>query len=213
MGALGVDISVPVSAAQWSCLMAANVTWAAVRGWHSTGTRDQNAPASLAAAAAAGMRDVDVYLFPCRALPAGLQASALIAGLAPKSYATVWLDIEHNPSSTHAARENCSWAAHDAPSNCEYVRALADAVAAYGVGVGIYSSHHSWLPIVGASCTALSRLPLWYPHYDRRAACDDYSKYAFGGWTSPRWKQFTDRAGTDPIGACGLPLDTSVSCS
>lgn len=217
----GVDVAVPVSAAQWSCLMAANVTWASVRAWHSTGSFDENAPSNLAAAASAGLQDVDLYLFPCRALPAEFQVSSLIASLSltsltnpnRASYGTIWLDIEANPSRTHATHQNCSWAEHTPASNCEYVRMLADAVAARNIDVGVYSSHHSWLPILGADCTAMQGLPLWYPHYDRQPGCADYADYPFGGWTRPRWKQFTDKAGTAAIGACGVPVDTSARCS
>ena len=100
------------------------------------------------------------------------QAKELLASLpANASYGTIWLDIEHNPSTTHGhIRQNCSWAVHDASSNCEYVRALAGTIAAHNVSVGIYTSHHSWPPIAGASCTALHELPLWYPHCTRRPA-------------------------------------------
>ena len=133
----GVDVAVPVSAAQFTCLMAANVTWASVRAWHSTGSVDQNAAGNLAAAATAGLKNVDAYLFPCRALSAEFQASATVHSLPAGSYGAIWLDIEMNPSRTHATHQNCSWATHDAPSNCEYVRMLADAIRAHNVEVGI----------------------------------------------------------------------------
>ena len=142
------------------------------------------------------------------------RCGATVHSLPAGSYGAIWLDIEMNPSRTHATHQNCSWATHDAPSNCEYVRMLADAISAHNVEVGIYSSHHSWLPIVGANCTAMRDLPLWYPHYDRiSAGCDDYDDHPFGGWTRPRWKQYTDKAGTTAIAACGVSLDTSVRCS
>ena len=32
------------------------------------------------------------------------------------------------------------------------------------------------------------------------------------GWTKPKYKQFTDKPGTDKIAACGVSVDTSASC-
>eukprot|EP00731_Ephydatia_muelleri_P036094 Em0201g2a len=86
----GVDISSPISETTFSCLIGDGFTFAIVRAYESsgslvvysahfllpfsiyshnhtlhTGTPDKNAPATIANARAAGMKYVDVYLFPC----------------------------------------------------------------------------------------------------------------------------------------------------
>eukprot|EP00731_Ephydatia_muelleri_P022679 Em0015g262a len=61
----GVDISSPISETTFSCLIGDGFTFAIVRAYESSGTPDKNAPATIANARAAGMKYVDVYLFPC----------------------------------------------------------------------------------------------------------------------------------------------------
>ena len=53
-GGAGIDVSEPLSASAWSCLAKSSLQWAVVRAWHSYGSFDTNAPATLAAASKAG---------------------------------------------------------------------------------------------------------------------------------------------------------------
>ena len=117
-GGAGIDVSEPLSASTWSCLAKSSLQWAVVRAWHSYGSFDTNAPATLAAAskqgrnthrledssssvlAVAGVPVVDAYMFPCRGKPAASQTSELIAALANASFTTVWLDVEANNNLT-----------------------------------------------------------------------------------------------------------------
>jgi len=59
---LGVDVSSSVSQSDWSCLKQNGYTYAIVRAWRSTGSPDPAAPATVAAANAAGVA-TDVYFF------------------------------------------------------------------------------------------------------------------------------------------------------
>ena len=81
-----------------------------------------------------------------------------------------------------------------------------------GAAVGFYASHRMWGPIVGSACALQGEydLPLWFPHYDKKAECTDFR--SFGGWTSPFAKQFSDHAGSSAIAKCGASVDTSTFC-
>lgn len=65
----GVDVSEPLSQADWECLMSPGgqgpVEWASVRAYCSYGDVDHNAVSSIKAAKAAGIKDVSAYIFPC----------------------------------------------------------------------------------------------------------------------------------------------------
>ena len=183
MNITGIDIAVAASAAQWNCFAAAGVTWTVTRAWHSYGALDANAVANLANAAAAGISNSDVYLFPCRGKDPREQVSDLLVGLSNSSFHRVWLDIEKNPS------HGCQWTHYAPDENCKFLRSMLSTLSQAGVPLGVYSSHHSWNGTVGGDCALLregedEELPLWYPHYDRDAStCADF--LTFGGWKQP----------------------------
>ena len=200
---IGIDASVAINATSWACLAAASVEWTAVRAWHSYGAFDGNATANLDNAKAAGINNADVYMFPCPGKDGGEQANDLLNALQGKPYGKIWIDVEHNPS------EGCAW---DVSQGCVFLREVVAVLQQGGKQVGFYSSKHAWEATVGADCAIQGEynLPLWYPHYDNSTTCDDFT--AFGGWTKPKWKQFTDKPGTDKIAVCGVSVDTSASC-
>jgi GH25 family lysozyme M1 (1,4-beta-N-acetylmuramidase) len=202
----GVDFATVVSPAQFACLAAANVTWAITRSWHSYGAFDNNSIANLANAQAAGILSTDVYLFPCAGRPAADQATEMVTALGASKFGRVWIDVEENPS------KGCSWTMQPAKENCVFLHNLTTALQQVGVAVGIYSNHHGWSVTAGLDCTFGDEfLPLWYAHYDEKAdTCSDFM--AFGGWTSPFAKQYTDQPGTPAIKACGVGVDTSSQC-
>lgn len=47
-----------------------------------------------------------------------------------------------------------------------------------------------WQTIFGSTtaCSKFTSLPLWYAHYDNNPSFSDYSKYSFGGWSTPNIK-------------------------
>jgi hypothetical protein len=93
---LGVDLwNDSLSPDAWQCLVQkAEVEWAIVRAQHSTGAFDGNATVNLAHARAAGVRAVDVYMFPCRSKSAASQVSSLMKGLKDASFDSVWIDVK-----------------------------------------------------------------------------------------------------------------------
>jgi len=189
----GVDVSEPVSTSQFSCLNAANLTFAIVRAWHSTGTPDTSCPGTVAAAWAGGLAHVDVYMFPCYSCgdPSG-QVQQAISYLQQNSvdYGMFWLDIE-------GAGEYWS---NNEVANQNFFEALRDEVVASGATLGIYSSASQWGPIFGSGYTGGSGYPLWYAHYDGIPSFSDFE--SFGGWDAPNMKQFSD-AGAK----CGASYD------
>lgn len=206
-GELGVDVSKPFDdSSQWSCLhKSANRSWGVVRAWHSFGAFDTNAPSTLAAASAAGMPNLDVYLFPCSSKSAKSQVSGLMTGLKSSSFSSVWIDVETNPS------DGCGWST-DLNKNCKYLETMVNALTETGTAVGIYSSHFEWTSVMGTACEVANHLPLWYARYSYGPSCVDYKNLTFGGWSKPFAKQYAD-AGDAQASACGFhSADVSVLC-
>jgi len=200
-GGQGLDVSVPIDQTTASCLASSGYSWAVVRGWHSYGSFDDNAPASLSALKSAGI-NADVYLFPCAGADPSNQVTGMISTLQSDGapFGTVWLDIESNPST------GCGWSS-DSGANCQFITTMISAGQGAGATMGVYSSASQWSDLMGGdSCTAGSSLQIWYARYSGATDCSDFQ--AFGGWTSPTWHQYSD-AGS----ACGVGFDINVACS
>ena len=170
------------------------------RAWHSGGTFDTNAIGNINNAHAAGIPNVDVYMFPCRSKSASTQVSSLVTDLGSHQYGMIWLDIETNPTS------GCSWEADSHASNCDYLGELVSAVRSHGKKVGIYASQYMWSQIFGSAtaCEKYTDVPIWYAHYDGVASFADWESHKFGGWTKPNIKQYK---GTTSF--CGAGVDFS----
>jgi hypothetical protein len=191
----GVDVSVPVSESEFACLKAANLRFAIVRCYRSTGSIDTACAASIAAAHAGSMDSVHAYMFPH---PKGGDAKGQVGDLLDyfKAHSVdvqrLWLDIEGEQY----------WLG-SATSNQAFYRDLADACSSYKLACGVYSSKVQWEAIFGSSSFSYGAdLPLWYAHYDKAASFSDFS--AFAGWSAPTIKQFSD-AGAK----CGTSYDIS----
>lgn len=80
---IGVDVSDAVSQKAWACLRTpggqGSIEYAVVRAWRSSNSFDPNAVSTIKAARAAGIADVDVYLFPC--VPCGDPAGQVTKAL------------------------------------------------------------------------------------------------------------------------------------
>jgi len=188
----GIDVSVAVSKSQFDCLKSNNLTFSIIRGWHSYGKPDTNVVATASAARAAGMDPVDVYMFPCQSCgDAKGQAESLVNYLDSNGvkYSTIWLDVE-GPGTY--------WSS-DQASNADFISDLIDGVKDKHKSVGVYTSKSQWIPIVG-SWTGASHLDLWYADYDGVPTFGDFT--AFGGWSKPYMKQFTDQGAK-----CGVSYD------
>jgi len=96
-------------------------------------------------------------------------------------YNTIWLDIEDNPST------GCEWTQVSAEDRCTFLQDLVTEVKSRGRKVGIYSSHYEWNSVFGSAtaCSKFTDLPLWFAYYDGYQNFDAFTKYPFGGWTTP----------------------------
>jgi len=176
----GVDVSIAVSQAQFTCLKKSGYDLAVVRAFRSNGSPDTNAPATLKNAKAAGLK-TDVYMFPCPrcTTTAQQQVNAAVSALKIASatfYDIFWFDIEGTQY----------W--KDSAYNQQWLTAAVAAANALGLKIGIYTSAAQWSVIMGPY-TAFSQYPLWYAHFDDSATFGDFK--SFGGWTTPIMKQFS----------------------
>ena len=71
----GVDYSSLQSEGTHACWKNAGIDFAIPRSYMSYGAFDNNGPANVRNARAAGIPYVDVYMFPCRAKPAADQVN------------------------------------------------------------------------------------------------------------------------------------------
>ena len=193
---VGVDVSQPVSKADWKCLQTPGgqgpVEFAIVRVHEETGHIDENGLATIKAAHAAGIPHVDGYLFPCfRCGNPADQVSATISAIrgAGTSIGMLWYDIEGSDWGTTA-------------ENQAFIKSMIDEGKRLGISAGVYANWNSWGSIVGRSYNYAHSLglPNWYPHYDNKKTFSDYE--SFGGWTKPNMKQYIGNAQS-----CGAGVD------
>ncbi|KAJ3439686.1 lysozyme protein [Anaeramoeba flamelloides] len=140
----------------------------------------------------AGLKYVDVYIFPNVKEDARGQIYKTISKLKEDGVLTdnmVWLDIEkYEWPSSHT-------------TNIKFIEEMIDEVENQYKGgkVAIYSSKYSWDAITGGT-TKFKDYQLWYAHYDNNESFSDFEP--FGGWTKPNIKQYKD---TTSI--CGTSID------
>ena len=179
----GVDLYAATSISTFTCLKNSGNSFAIIRAFRSTGVLDTNANTNLQNAKAAGLTP-DVYMFPCRGKDPLAQVNTMFNGVSGNLFSTVWIDVETNPSS------GCSWKGYSAADNCAFLTSLIEGIAKFGKTPGIYSSYYQWQDIFGSTsaCTSVSKVPLWYAHYDNVQAFSDFKPFA--GWTKPYMKQY-----------------------
>jgi GH25 family lysozyme M1 (1,4-beta-N-acetylmuramidase) len=187
---IGVDVATPVSQSAFQCMVNKNYSFAIIRAFRSVGSPDSNAVKNIANARSAGMRHVDIYMFPCPSCgkPAK-QITDMISNLRNTTFGTLWLDIEGTQY----------W--KDQSYNQNFFTGLVKQAQAMGLKLGVYTSRSQWTPIMG-NWNGGSAFPLWYAHYDNKHTFSDF--VAFGGWTQPSLKQY---AGDAPL--CGIDTDMS----
>eukprot|EP01022_Parablepharisma_sp_SALTPOND_P026932 TRINITY_DN65250_c0_g1_i1.p3 TRINITY_DN65250_c0_g1~~TRINITY_DN65250_c0_g1_i1.p3 ORF type:complete len:215 (-),score=13.72 TRINITY_DN65250_c0_g1_i1:101-745(-) len=171
-----------------SCLKSKGFELIIPRCYHSYGAVDKNCPKNLAHAKAAGL-SADIYIFPCSKCgnPAK-QVEDTIKYVKSEVYGRIWVDVERYHWNT------------DKAVNRKFIREMVNAIEKAGKKAGIYTSTHSWNAIVGNDWDELSRLPLWYPHYDKHPSFKDFK--SFGGWHKPLMKQYV---GNEKV--CGGTVD------
>jgi len=187
----GADVSDLTSSSAFSCMIAANLTFAIVRCWRSLGNPDPNCPVTINSAWQGGLAHVDAYMFPCVPCgdPAGqMQQTVQFLQSNDLSYGMIWLDIERY-----------AWSS-DESANQEFFESMLKQGLAMGQSIGIYTSLDSWTTIMGDSYSGGSDQPLWYAHYDGVPDFSDFEPY--GGWNVPSIKQFSDQGAK-----CGASYD------
>ncbi len=192
--AYGTDVSTLVSVDQWKCLLQNGFgSFAIPRGFKSVGDHDANGAQNIKNARAAGIKYVDYYIFPCpKCYATGaqqVQNSVQHMRNAGANFGMVWLDIEGSQY----------WRGNYA-DNKAFFQSMLQGAAATGAKFGIYSSAYMWSSIFGNGYTLGGNLPLWYAHYDNSPSFSDFK--AFGGWSRPAIKQYSDKAGL-----CGVGYD------
>ena len=133
-------------------------------------------------ARAAGINDIDVYLFPQKNRTAEEQVHSSIKFLLDNNveFNTYWIDVEEQKYWFDTCDENIKFLQDMISSALDYLPQER---------VGIYTSNHYWEPMF-CSTTAFSGFQLWWPRYDNNTSIDNY--VPFGGWQKPVMKQYLD---------------------
>ncbi|CAP26265.1 Protein CBR-LYS-6.2 [Caenorhabditis briggsae] len=194
----GIDLNVPVTVSTFQCVKNAGYSFVIPRIYHSLGTVDTTGVQNVKNARAAGLTDVDGYIFPCPKTSCPSAANQVKAALdavkaAGTHVSTLWLDIER-----------LNWPANHA-TNRAFIEAMVAEAKAYGQTVGIYTNYYNWQDIVGLDYHAQSNLMLWWAAYD---GVKDFSKYApFGGWSKPTIHQWEEITSKGPCGISGVDMN------
>ncbi len=174
----GADVSEAVSPDGWQRLAAEHaVRFAIVRCYRDSagGIPDQDCPATVNSALAAGIDDVGVYHFPVVSTKTPEQQAQESLDFLEQNgvgFNCLWLDVEIG---------RASW--NEDPSvNVDFIERFVASVGDEGIQTGIYCGTAGWNEIT-ASSTAFSTLPLWWSSHGLEFE-------AFGGWTSPAVIQF-----------------------
>jgi hypothetical protein len=183
-GVSGIDVSTLTSSSTASCYVSSGYTFIIPRGYKSSGYVDTNVCGTLTNAQKAGIKHLDVYLFPCPTCSksASTQMSELVNYLNDNCKSSwtgrVWIDVEGSQY----------WLG-DYSKNKQFYQGLVDSCHTLSVTCGIYASSSQWSSIFGSTSYVYGNyLPLWYPHYDNNPSFSDFS--SFGGWTTPYAKQY-----------------------
>ncbi len=177
---LGVDIPNPlvINATLWSCLKTRKVEFLTARAYRSYGAVDPNVLANIKNAHAAGIKQVDVYIFPC--VQCGnprRQVNDTLAHLKGADFGVVWVDVEEY-----------KWN-KDKAVNRAFLTEMFAEVVRHGRKLGVYTNWREWDLVVGRDWDGAAQYLLWYPYWNRDPSFKDFKP--FGGWKKPYRKQLT----------------------
>jgi GH25 family lysozyme M1 (1,4-beta-N-acetylmuramidase) len=195
-GYMGVDISQLASTSTFSCMKNSGYGFGIPRAYRSNNSPDPNACQNIKNGHAGGMATMQVYIFPCATCStSGAQQvknmyNALkSAGCSYQSpgktqssnqFGRVWLDIEGTQywSSSQSTNQN-------------FFQSMKQGCKDIGISCGVYTSAPQWEPIMGASYTGGSDMPLWLAWWNGSPCTSSWSSYgSFGGWKSYQYQQF-----------------------
>jgi len=200
----GVDVHDKVTLEQFQCLKGKGHNYAIIRAEGPGCKLDPYTVDNIKNAWKAGLKEVDIYIFPSLDCPlsANAQMKRILSSLetAKAPFGRVWLDIEQSGS---------KWSV-DHRVNRKWIREAVSSLTALLGGkkerVGIYTSKYGWSPVVG-NWKGLSQHKLWYANYDSTSQLNDNLNGGFGGWAagSGFMKQFNG-----DIKHCGVDLDFNI---
>eukprot|EP01094_Clydonella_sp_ATCC50884_P005210 TRINITY_DN14179_c0_g1_i1.p2 TRINITY_DN14179_c0_g1~~TRINITY_DN14179_c0_g1_i1.p2 ORF type:complete len:233 (-),score=78.97 TRINITY_DN14179_c0_g1_i1:104-775(-) len=197
----GFDLSYfqgQVSQSDFSCLKSNGYEFGIIQATAGTGGFNPYLGAVMKNAHAAGISNVDVYVFPDTKQDPSSSMTTLYnqmksAGALSKNM--IWFDIEGSQYWSSSCSSNQQWL-HTAINT---MNSLYNGCGVSGGCSAIYSSSSQWSPIMCGD-TSFSKYQLWYAHYDNNPSFSDFTP--FGGWSHPSIKQY---AGTTSI--CGTSID------
>ncbi|CAI5442494.1 unnamed protein product [Caenorhabditis angaria] len=192
----GYDFIQPITESTAACLKKAGISFVIPRLFTNLGHIDETGINNVKHARAAGIEEVDGYLFPCigsKCPSAANQVKTVSEKLsAEKTHInTLWLDIER-----------LNWPANH-ETNRKFIEELVAEAKALKHTVGIYSNYYNWEAIVGLDYHGQSSLPLWWAEYDGTPGFAKYKE--FGGWKQPKIHQWH---GTEK-GSCDVSIDAN----
>jgi len=181
---LGVDVSSLFKQESWDCIRKKGYDFAIVRCYRSLNIVDDNCAETVKRAWAAGMNNVDLYMFPCPKCgdPAG-QVRTLASHIRQKNitYDKLWIDIEGADKYWHSSKDK----------NREVFEALcyASTIAFGDKFAGLYVSHHSWKGVLGLDYKGWGNVSVWYANWDHKADFSSWEPY--GSFTGPTMHQYS----------------------
>ena len=144
---IGVDVSQPLSKANWECLRKPGgqgpVEIGIVRMYQSVGRVDPNGAATIRNAIAAGVPYVHSYIFPCvKCGNPGKQVLDAVNAIkssgidlsSSNSSTTLWLDVER-----------LSWYSNTS-QNQAFIKGMVDEISKLpsGIKLGVYTNYYNW---------------------------------------------------------------------
>eukprot|EP00276_Gloeochaete_wittrockiana_P003275 CAMPEP_0184644944 /NCGR_PEP_ID=MMETSP0308-20130426/1533_1 /TAXON_ID=38269 /ORGANISM="Gloeochaete witrockiana, Strain SAG 46.84" /LENGTH=222 /DNA_ID=CAMNT_0027073693 /DNA_START=30 /DNA_END=698 /DNA_ORIENTATION=+ len=196
----GFDLSYfqgDVSQSSFNCLKSDGYVFGIIEATAGTGGFNSHIGTDISRAHAAGIANVDVYIFPNTKQSASSSMTTLINQLKSAGALTknmIWMDIEGSQYWSSSCSTNQQWLSQAISTIDGLYKGCGKSTC-----VGIYTSSSQWSPIMCGS-SQFSKYQLWYAHYDNSASFSDFS--SFGGWTKPAMKQY---AGTTNI--CSTSID------
>jgi len=181
---IGVDVSSLYKQDSWDCINKKGYDFAIVRCYRSLNIIDENCAESVKRAWAAGMKNVDLYMFPCaKCSDREGQVRKLFEYIRENNiqFDKIWIDIEGKDKYWHSSKDENRKIFEELCSAA--TRAFADKFA------GLYVSHHSWKQILGLDYTGWGNVSVWYANWDHKAGMGNWEPY--GGFTEPTMHQYS----------------------
>jgi len=180
---LGVDVSHLWKQESWDCINGKGYEFAIVRCFRSSDSVDPNCAESVKRAWAAGMKHVDLYMYPApNRSDVAEQVRRLDKHIRDNNitYGQIWIDIEGADK---------YWSVDKKENRKTFNVLCTTAVDVFGTRfAGVYVSKQSWEDILGSDYKEWGNLKLWYPDWDHKPGKGNWKPY--GGFSGPFMHQY-----------------------